>query len=140
MGALVKTGKKDLNVRLAAMLAVQHLQQKDYFSEMQAIFEFVRDEIRYVRDVRNVETLSTPDKTLEFKQGDCDDKSVLLAAMLESIGHPTRFVAVGFKPDDYVHVFVETKLGQKWIALDSTEPVPVGWRPKNVKSQLIFFN
>lgn len=140
MGGLVKAGKKTLPVRQTALYCVKNLNQKDWHSEINCVFQFVRDNIRYVRDIRNVETLSTPEKTLEFKQGDCDDKSVLLASLLESIGHPTRFVAIGFKPNEFVHVYVETKIGQKWIALDSTEPVEMGWQPKNVVSRLIYFN
>ena len=75
-----------------------------------------------MRDVNGVETLQTPLVTMEIKQGDCDDQSVLLASLLESIGHPTRFVAIKqnfFGP--YVHVYTETRIGPKWYPLETTE-------------------
>ncbi len=140
MGKLVKDGKKSLAVRQQAISLVAHLAQKDWAAEITAAHAFVRDRIRYVKDVRDVETLATPEKTLEFGQGDCDDKAVLLAALLESIGHPTRFVAIAFHPDEFAHVFVESKIGENWIALETTEPVPAGWRPHGYVQEMIHHN
>ena len=93
-----------------------------------------------MRDVRGVETLATPLVTMQTGQGDCDDKSVLLAALLESLSHPTRFVAVGSAPDEYNHVFVESRLGPHWISAETTEPVDIGWQPERVASRLIINN
>jgi transglutaminase-like putative cysteine protease len=140
MGGLVKDGKKNLAVRQAAARLVHQNGQKDWVGEARDIQHFVRDQIRYVKDIRGVETLQTAEKTLEFGYGDCDDKSVLVASMLESIGHPTRFVAIGFKPDDYVHVYTETKIGPNWVGVETTEPVELGWTPPNVLTQLIYYN
>lgn len=140
MRSITKTGKTTLPVLTLARSLIAHLPQKDWFNEAKVLHRFVRDEIRYVKDVAGVETVQTPDVTLSLKSGDCDDKSVLLAALLESIGHPTRFVAIGFKPDDFVHVFVETRIGTSWIALETTEPVEMGWSPKNVVSRLAIYN
>jgi len=72
--------------------------------------------------------------------GDCDDKAVLLASMLESIGHPTRFVALAFKAGKYSHVLVESKIGNKWVALETTEPVRIGWYPPKVQKRLVIYN
>lgn len=80
-------------------------------------------------DPVNVERIQTADKTLELAAGDCDDKSILLASMLEALGHPTRFMAIGFEPNVFTHVYVETKIGNDWIPLETTEPVPMGWEP-----------
>ena len=140
MRDIVRKYKIALPVRITAMKIVRSLPQKAWSAEARALFRFVRDEIRFVRDVRGVETLQTPDKTLELRAGDCDDKSMLLAAMLESIGHPTRFVAVGFQPNHFEHVYVETKIGNDWIALDPTEPVDMGWSPKRVVSRMVVYN
>lgn len=139
MGRLVKGGKKTLPVRQTALSLVAGLDQKAWIDEAKAIHAFVRDKIRYVRDIRGVETLQIPEKTLEFGQGDCDDKSVLVASLLEAIGHPTRFVAIAANPDSYYHVFVETKIGNKWVGVETTEPVELGWQP-NAAYRLIFFN
>lgn len=141
MGRFVREGKKALPVRSLALHLVQGLPQKDWAGEVSRIHAFVRDKIRYVKDVKGVETLQTPEKTLEIGQGDCDDKSVLVAALLESVGHPTRFVAIALKhPDEFEHVFVETKIGANWVGVETTEPVELGWQPKGVKKRLIFYN
>jgi hypothetical protein len=141
MGQLVKDGKKNLTVRQTALSLVRGLGPKDWAGEVRNLHAFVRDRIRYVRDIHGVETLATPEKTLEFGQGDCDDKSVLLASLLASAGHPTRFVAIALTdPENFVHVYPETKIGANWIALETTEPVEVGWEPEGVVKRLVWFN
>lgn len=131
MRAMVRRFKSDDRIRTAALDLVRGLPPKQWLSEVRALFEFARDAIRYTRDIKGVETLQTPVATLELEAGDCDDKSTLLAAMLEAIGHPTRFVAVGFvSPYAYSHVYVETRVGRNWIALDPTVATArVGWAP-----------
>lgn len=129
MSALVKQYKKSMAVRGTALQLISNCAQKDWPCEVQALHAFVRDQIRYVNDVTDVETVSTPDILLQDRAGDCDDKSTLLAALLESIGHPTRFIAIGFEPGIYEHVYVETKVGNKWVALETTENVNAGWEP-----------
>jgi len=131
MQQLVEHYKRDDTIRSAALDLVRGLPPKAYGREVRTVFEFVRDGIRYVRDIYGVETLQTPLVTLDVGQGDCDDKATLLASMLESIGHPTRFIAVGFtSPDAFSHVYVETKVGPNWLPLDATvETARVGWRP-----------
>lgn len=140
MRELTRQGKKSLPIRTLAVRQTNGNHQKDWFGELQALHRFVRDKIRYVKDIRGVETVQTPDATLQMGAGDCDDKSVLLASLLESIGHPTRFVAVGFAPDDFAHVYVESRIGTGWIPMETTEPVEIGWSPKNVVSRLTVYN
>jgi hypothetical protein len=140
MSKLVKAEKSALPIRLLALDLVKRNGQKDYTGEVLKIHQFVRDHIRYVRDVRGVETLQTPTKTLELGQGDCDDKSTLTAALLESIGHPTRFIAVGFAPGSFSHVLLETKIGNKWVPVETTEPVKLGWFPPGVTMRMRWHN
>ena len=142
MGGMVRQYKKSLAVRGNALRLTSQCNQKDWSCEVKSLHAFVRDYIRYVGDVTDVETVQSPDKTLEFGAGDCDDKSVLLAALLESIGHPTRFVAIGFEPGLYSHVYVETKIGASWIPLETTENVEVGWQPdpKVIVERMQFVN
>lgn len=137
MRLLVRAGKKALPIRMTALSVVQMQGQKDWPGEIRALHAYVRDQIRYVRDIRGVETLHTPEKLLEIRQGDCDDKSVLLASLLEAIGHPTRFVAISLIPGKFCHVYVETKIGAAWVPLETTEPVEVGWAPKFVEKLVI---
>lgn len=140
MRQFTRAGKKHYPIRELALSLVKGLPQKDWLNEVKRLHAYVRDRIRYVRDINGVETVAIPQVTIEIGQGDCDDKSVLLASLLESIGHPTRFVAVGFAPNSYNHVLVETKIGTKWIPVETTEPVSVGWYPKNVVARMVVNN
>lgn len=116
-------------VRQKALALTATLPSKAFGSELATLFHYVRDRIRYVRDPFNVETVATPQKTVELGAGDCDDKVVLLAALLETIGFETRFVALGWRPGHYSHVILEAWSGGDWVALDPTEAKDVGWRP-----------
>ncbi len=98
--------------------------------EVRRVFEFVRDGVRYVRDVNGVDTLQTPTATLARMQGDCDDKTLLLAALLESVGYASRFAVSATNPlGPYNHVYLETwipRLG-RWVALEpSVRLAPFG--------------
>ena len=129
MSRFAKDGKKSMPVRQTAMRLTRNCQQKDFACEVRQLHAYVRDDVRYTLDIEGVETVQSPEKTLQFMAGDCDDKATLLAAMLGSIGHPTRFVAIGFEPGIFSHVYLETKIGNNWIPLETTEPVEVGWEP-----------
>lgn len=141
MRGLVNQYKRDPYIREVALALVAGLRPKDWAGEIRAVFEYVRDRIRYVRDIDGYETLHTPPVTMDLEAGDCDDKSTLLAALLGSIGHPTRFVAVGYEaPGSYSHVYVETKRGAQWVPLDATMPHPVGWAPRPPLARLVIHN
>ena len=133
MAKIVKQFRHHPAIREKALSLVSHLPQKDYTGEVKAIHRFVRDDIRYVKDVRGVETLQFPVHTLyTYGQGDCDDKSMLVSALLEAVGHRTRFIAIGFSPGKFCHVFVQTKIGSKWINVETTENWPLGKGPGKV--------
>lgn len=129
MRRMVNQCKTDFTIRQAATSLVFLTPEKDEISEVRAIFEFVRDRIRYTKDIHGVETLSTPDKTLAGMVGDCDDQTTLLASLLEAVGYPTRFVIAGYNGPDYEHVYLQAWVGGQWIGLDPTEPYPMGWEP-----------
>lgn len=134
MRSLARAASMDMAIRGLAADLVSHLPQKDHYNEARVLHEFVRDRIRYVRDIEGVETVHTPLQTLTQGYGDCDDKVTLEAALLRSIGLHSRFVAVGYSaPGQFEHVYLEVRLGPRdtgWIASDPTEPVPFGWRPR----------
>jgi transglutaminase-like putative cysteine protease len=134
MGHLVKESRKDDLIRNYTNHLIKPLRQKDYRAEIATVFDFVQHRIRYSRDPRKTEAIHYPRQVLAQGWGDCDDKSILLASMLESIGKPTRFVPVGFQPGRLSHVYVDTVWGRdadgsmQWITLEPTEPYPIGWR------------
>ena len=128
MRAEVKKGRVDPVIRQAATTLIYLTPQKCELSEIEAVFNFVRDRVRYTRDIVDVETVSSARKTLEGRIGDCDDQSVLLAALLEAVGYSTRFVVAGYNTaTDLEHVYTQVFIGDQWIDADPTEPHPLGW-------------
>jgi predicted transglutaminase-like cysteine proteinase len=137
MRKMVRDHKYNDQVRSTAAEIVSPLNQKNFMGEIKRLHAYVRDNIRYLRDIHGVEVLQSPPETLRRGYGDCDDKAILLATMLEVIGHPARFVAVGKAPGKFTHVYVETRVGPKWIGLETTEPVEAGWQPPNVLARMV---
>lgn len=133
-----RAGKDTYTVRRLAEQIVIGVKQKSYVEEARALQEYVRDHIRYTMDIRGTETLATPEMTIQRGLGDCDDKALLISALLESVGHPTRFVAVGLSSNNFCHVLVETRIANNWIAVETTENVPLGWYPPGMVSRLVY--
>lgn len=132
MRAMVTEFRINPQIRALALSLVEFLPQKDYLDEVDKLFHFVRDEIRYVQDIYEIETLSTPDKTIELGQGDCDDKSVLLATLLETLGFKTAFKITGYHGSAFEHVYVYVTVPNVGsLHLDATEPESMGYEPPN---------
>jgi len=137
MAQLVRQYKTDMKIRELALSIVAGLPSRCWSCEVKAIQRYILNHIRYTRDVLNVETLATPIKTLEYRQGDCDDVSVLAATLLQSIGHPVRFLAVGFNGKPLSHVLIETLIGDKWYPVELTVDIPPGQLPHAVTTKYI---
>ena len=141
MRQYVREYKKSLPVRQLALSLIRDLPgHKNWVGQIKRLHFYVQKHIQYVRDVRGVETLQTPIVTIQIRQGDCDDQAVLLAALLESIGHPTRFVAIKqniFGP--FVHVYTETKIGPRWLPLETTEKMRP-FAPMNFSTRMVVNN
>lgn len=141
MSRMTRQFKKNLTIRELALSLVSDLPgHKNWTGQIKRLHAYVRDTIQYVRDIRGVETLATPTRTLQYGQGDCDDQAVLLASLLESIGHPTRFVAIkGNVLGPFVHVYTETKIGNKWYPVETTEKFQAG-RPMKFAGRMVEHN
>lgn len=131
---LVREGAKDFCVRQTAIeILMRHgVRPKDYLGEIDTLFEWVKRNVRYTRDIHRVELLHTARRMLELRAGDCDDMTILLGAMLMSIGHPVRLVLAGFRPQQphlYSHIYPEVRLKERWLPIDATVSRPIGWAP-----------
>ncbi|WP_327433325.1 transglutaminase-like domain-containing protein [Streptomyces sp. NBC_01236] len=127
-------GAKDFAVRRRAVriLTSRGVRPKDYLGEIKALFEWVRGTVRYTRDPHRVELLHSARRMIQLRAGDCDDMTILLGALLQSVGHPVRVVLCGpdaTRPGLFTHVYLEVRHRGRWIALDATMPHPMGWAP-----------
>lgn len=119
-------------VRQLAERVCSELDSKDYLSEYLALYHMVLARCRYMRDPRTVELVRKPHVVCaEILRGgrpnlDCDDESVLLAALFAAVGADVRFVTVAFVnafyrgQRQYSHVFVQAKEPRTgvWITFD----------------------
>lgn len=133
MRELVQRGKCDPEIRQTALILTSDLPPKNRALEIRVLFEFVRDNIRFLHDPNDVEMLHWARRVLSQEAGDCDDKCILLCALLESIGYATAFRAVGFKPGELSHVYALVRFREGWLPLDpSVEFACVGWSPSRL--------
>jgi hypothetical protein len=131
--------------RITALELVANERPKNRIDELAALFEYVQHGVRYVRDPVGVEHVGTARQVLLSGQGDCDDKAVLLCALVQQIGFRTRLTAMGFARDQLSHVVVDVLLGDHWpqgpvLMLDATEERPMGWRPPGACRLLMIYN
>src|SRR3972149_9291122 len=114
-GFLSRWGKRDPDIRELAVKIVSSCAGKDYKCEALKLHEWVRDNIRYVKDPFEGERFSTANRTIKEKAGDCDDSSILLSALFESIGHETRLILIdGDLSGRFSHVVAQVRLEGKW--------------------------
>lgn len=138
MRRLVVAGRIDPTIRQCATTLIFLAPEKADALEVSKLLDFVQKSIRYVRDVQDVETISTASKTLAQRLGDCDDQSVLLAALCESVGYRTRFIVTGYDdPSIMEHVYLQICVDDDWLDADPTEDHPLGWAPPDPAAVLV---
>ncbi|RZB29446.1 MAG: hypothetical protein AEth_01174 [Candidatus Argoarchaeum ethanivorans] len=92
---------------------MKEMSNDNIYAIAEAIYAWVRDNIAYVNDPAG-EYFQPPVRTMEVGAGDCDDQSILLAAMLGSIGFEPILVIL---PE---HVYIELRMGEKQMPMDPT--------------------
>lgn len=130
-------------VRERALSLTSAVASRDWFGQIRELHAFVRDNVRYQEDPDEFELVQSPEKTLQYMAGDCDDQATLLAALLKSLNHPARFVAVGISGGSFSHVLVETKVKdtgvdmRDWCPLETIIAKPMGWYPPDATSRYV---
>jgi transglutaminase-like putative cysteine protease len=118
MRAMIEKSRTDPTIIQAAHSIIFLTPERDEFAEVSALFEFVRDNIRYVADVAGIETLTAPPMVLQRRTGDCDDQTALLCSLFESVGYPTRLVMAGYSSSMYEHVYCQVFTNGVWLDCD----------------------
>lgn len=137
MSQLAVSGSQHPGIRMAAERVTRGLGSKDYEGELRAIFDLVKDNVRYVLDPRAYEFVSHPAWTLFVSgQEDCDGGATLLCALALAAGHGCAFRTVAAdpsRPDEFSHVYAVLGAKGRWWAADWTHPTPAeatfGWEP-----------
>lgn len=125
MRKLVDEALEDPAIVRKAIEIVRGVPAFDDVGEVQAIYEWVRRNIRYTKDPVTKEKLYPPAELLKIRAGDCDDISSLINVFATALGYPSRWVTISTQadnPSEFTHVYseVETPAGSgNWIALDA---------------------
>ncbi len=117
----VKWNEKDDAIKIARELTKDLKTEEE---KIKAIYEYVILNMEY--DFNKAETLNAfykpdIDEILKDKKGICYDYSVVAAAMLRSVGVPTKLVK-GYSEytGDTYHAWNEILIGDKWVVVDVT--------------------
>jgi len=138
MRRLVNEGRTDPTIIFLGQQLARKYDRKDYASQARAIHKYVQSNIHYVKDPRATEMLRSPFWTLYYKAGDCDDQSVLVAALAEAIGFKTRFKTIKADPSypqEFSHVYSQIQLPNtgEWVTSDTIVPgVDIGWEAEDM--------
>lgn len=138
MRTLAKAGAITPQIRLLAINLCSRLRPQDFRGEAVLLHNFVRDEIRYIRDVQGVETVQTPEATLEIGAGDCDDKATLCASLFNSIGIKARFCVLN-RSGSLCHVWTQALIGGKWENSETTINLDFGESPPLKNGDKVFY-
>ncbi|GIU80927.1 MAG: hypothetical protein KatS3mg005_4165 [Bryobacteraceae bacterium] len=145
MAHYVRQDSRSPIVRRAAAEAAEQAKGKDVPALAAAVWRWIRARVRFVADsvpasaltnkpelaellIRPVDLLTMPDPA-----GDCDDQSMLCAAMLRALGVETAFRTVAAdpaQPQFYSHVYVIAYGPAGEIALDCSHGREPGWEVK----------
>lgn len=125
MRRLIDEALSDAQFVRQAIDIVRNVPAYDDAGELQALFHWTRQNIRFTKDPLTKEKLYPPRELLKIRAGDCDDMSMLLGAFAIAIGYPARLVTVSANPshpEEFSHVYVEAELppgSGQWVAMDA---------------------
>lgn len=109
-GAISKLSPQDYR-SVSVGLSTDACETSSKLCYAKALYYYSQNNIRYINDPAAREYVQLPGETMLSKAGDCDDKSVLLATLLESIGIDAD---VGITSN---HAFVRAKVDAPfWIS------------------------
>lgn len=138
MKAFAHKGKEDLRVRGLVEQICGELESGDYASECLAIYQWVSTNIRYIRDIHDVEFLKEPAQLLATPTGDCDDIATLIAAMLMAAGNECDFVLVSYAGPTPTHVYTQARTMVGPVILDPVANTQAGKMLRSVKHKWVF--
>ncbi len=125
-------------IKKDALKIINECQAYDRVCQANAVFTEMTEKIKYINDPRNIDNLQSVAQTLDFRAGDCEDFTILLASYLENIGIRTMLVsannhvytlACGLKQEDVKNLVEKGKTfwwyelkNDKCFVLDPTVP------------------
>lgn len=125
MRHLIDEAVADANFVRFAVDLVRNVPAYNDLGEAQTIYKWVQGHVRFTKDPVTKEKLYPPQELLKIRAGDCDDISMLMAALLIAIGYPARLITLAANPaspDEFSHVYVEGEIppgSGGWLPMDA---------------------
>src|SRR5271166_1066957 len=125
MRHLVDEALADQNFVNFAVRIVSTVPAYHDLGEAEALYAWVKKNIRFTKDPVTKEKLYPPQQLLKIKAGDCDDISMLLGALLLALGYPARLITLAAnqnQPTEFSHVYVEAEIppgSNNWVPMDA---------------------
>lgn len=132
------TGEPRLVDWAARLIAEHDVAGNDYAKLAATLQAWVQRNVKFFREYP--ERWQSPLRTLDWKIGDCDDQSILLASTLRSFRIPVRLRFVRFidprSRSRKSHVYVQAKLNGQWTSVETVKQVPLGFDPETKMREL----
>lgn len=126
-----------LHIAAGSMEVRQHALDitADKQDKISAVFDWVKQHVRYVPDPVDIELIVSPRKLIEdYNKGhsiaeDCDGHAILLTALYRSIGMRSHVYVVDCIGQGFDHALsvVWSDRFREWIHVDTTTEYPLGW-------------
>jgi len=112
-------------IRESAVRIVGRASDNDTSEQLRTILEFIRNNVKYVRDPSGSEYVISPLRMLQqiasggYSQGDCDDHVLLFNSLVGSLGFAVRPVGVHlYSQSVFDHVISQVMYNSRWIDVD----------------------
>lgn len=130
---MIYKGVKNPRMIKLARQITRNCPERDQMCEARAIYNFTKQHVRYTGDigpvlhpdgrVEGIDLYPTGERTLEFGGEDCDGQAILNATLLANNGHEGILRVVKERgADDWQHIYVGSKIRNRFVALDTTLP------------------
>lgn len=128
MVEIIADAARNQTLRAKAIQIIKPAASGFYVNEARLLFEYFKNQIKYIGDPTNEDLFQSPLLTLQNEAADCNNRVLCLGALAKSIGFPVQLV---FAWDSADADPVKDYPAHVWLRLDVTkdeEPEPI-WVP-----------
>jgi transglutaminase superfamily protein len=134
----VRGGLRDPIMRRLGLLATRQCRARADSCELEAIYWFTANNVRYTGDIAGKDTYQTALRTLQYGGGDCDDHGILNAVLAMENGFTCHWRITSNTGGSWDHIYCMAGVPKhkpvEWIALDTTlTGGRIGREPRFVK-------
>jgi transglutaminase-like putative cysteine protease len=127
---------QDMNHPKIRVLAQQITKGKTTdLEKARAIYNWIKQNIRYVREPEGLDLYQSPALTVELGRGDCEDASALFASIAKLSGLNVKLKVIAQKPTLWSHIYPLVLINDKYLPYDNAAPIPMEKEVTYLKSR-----